>query len=119
MITVSLQPFAFRKIVLLIAALIWLTSAVLFADPVFMHAQAMRFARYANRSELIAAHTASQVRVAHSYASEQPEIAPPAETPEFSASLGLFDSWSGANQPTGLSIGDQREAAFWPVSLRH
>jgi hypothetical protein len=118
MVTVSLQPFAFRKIVLLIAALIWLTSAVVFADPVFMHAQATRFARHANRFEVIAAHNRSEVRVAHSSGSQHPDIAPPAEAPEFSVSLELFGSYNvDGYSSTGLNIGDQRDETFWSMPL--
>src|SRR6059058_1315084 len=57
MVTVSLQPFAFRKIILLVAAVIWLTSAVVFADPVFMNAHAREFGDRSTHSASAAAST--------------------------------------------------------------
>jgi hypothetical protein len=39
MVTVSIQPFAVKKVFLLIAAIICLTSAACFADPLFMNAR--------------------------------------------------------------------------------
>jgi hypothetical protein len=41
MILVSINPFAFKKIFLLVAALLGLSSAICFADPLFM---SVRFA---------------------------------------------------------------------------
>jgi hypothetical protein len=37
MVTISIQPFAAKKIFLLVAAIICLSSAACFADPVFMN----------------------------------------------------------------------------------
>jgi hypothetical protein len=39
MVTVSIQPFAVKKVFLLVAAIICLTSAACFADPLFMNAR--------------------------------------------------------------------------------
>jgi hypothetical protein len=39
MITVAIQPFALKKVFLLIAAIICLTSAACLADPLFMNAR--------------------------------------------------------------------------------
>ena len=118
MVMVSLHPFAFRKIVLLVAALIWLTSAVVFADPVFMNAQVTRLARYSNRSESLAPAAAfnpemtSQAPVSVARNVEQSEVAPPAEPPPFSLSLDRFDTWK-------IAASSGHELTFWSISLRH
>ena len=49
MILVSITPFAFKKICLLVAALLGLSSAICFADPLFM---STRFMSRDHRSHL-------------------------------------------------------------------
>lgn len=45
MVTVSLQPLAFRKVFLLIAAIVCLSSAAAFADPLFMNVRSTPYDR--------------------------------------------------------------------------
>jgi len=112
---VSLQPFAFRKILLLIAALIWLTSAVVIADPVLMSTHASGFACQSNHSEAAAPFktsgaNANGVRVIVMRAAEQNHVAPPAEAPPFSMLFEHLDTWN-------LAAHHEDALTFWSVSL--
>jgi hypothetical protein len=49
MILIGLQPFAIKKIFLLVAALLCLSSAICFADPVFMSLHGQRYERQLKR----------------------------------------------------------------------
>lgn len=49
MITVSLQPFAFKKIFVLVAALLCLSAAACLADPLFMNVRATPYDRQMSR----------------------------------------------------------------------
>src|SRR5881398_2741670 len=93
MVTVSLQPFAFRKIILLVAAVIWLTSAVVFADPVFMIAHAREFGDRSTHSASAATGAVNTretkgngVVLATPQDLLSGELAAPAEAPPFSLS---------------------------------
>ena len=111
MITVSLKPFAFRKTVLLVAALIWLTSAMLFADPVFMNAHANQFASRSHRGEALAPAalkmsqpTSSESSLAVAREAKQTQVAAPAEAPSLSLSLDRFDTWKAASVDDELTL---------------
>lgn len=120
MVTISLQPFAFRKIVLLIAALLSLTTAVVFGDPVFMNAQENRIARHSSHVQSWRSgaklklpaerETGAQLAVWHA------DAAPPAEAPPFSLSLERADTW---NPVTTVSVAGNEpvEVTFWRISL--
>jgi hypothetical protein len=118
MITVSLQPFAVRKIVVLIAAVLWLTSAVIFADPVFVNAHATRFARDAKQID-----SGGRAFIKTPAISTEPRLRDvvqqssitPAEGPAiFSVSLEQLDTWKVAARPPLTTEG---EITFWSVSL--
>jgi hypothetical protein len=118
MVTVSLQPFAFRKIILLVAAVIWLTSAVVFADPVFMNAHAREFSGRSPHTESAAAGAvktrdtkSNEVVVARPHDLVRGELAPAAEAPPFSLSAEHFDPWNVATSRNS-------NLTFWPISLR-
>lgn len=115
MITVSLQPFAFRKIIILIAAVLWLTATALFADPLFMNASATRIAQHSQRSAP-AVHVVAKAPAAAPAprAIEQTRIAPAEGPTPFSLSLERLDTWAAdRHQPF---VADP-ELTFWSVSL--
>jgi hypothetical protein len=64
MVLVSINPFAFKKTFLLVVALLGLSSALCFADPLFMSSQFVRHDRQSHR-----------VRAAESSASLQSQTA--------------------------------------------
>ena len=49
MVLISIQPFAMKKIFLLVAALLCLSSAICFADPLFMSLHGPRYDRQLKR----------------------------------------------------------------------
>jgi hypothetical protein len=49
MVLISIQPFAFKKIFLLVAALLCLSSALCFADSLFMSLHSTPYGRQLNR----------------------------------------------------------------------
>jgi hypothetical protein len=51
MVLISIQPFAFRKILLLVAALLCLSSAICLADPLFMSLHSTPYGRQLTRSQ--------------------------------------------------------------------
>jgi hypothetical protein len=51
MVLISIQPFAFRKIFLLVAALLCLSSALCFADSLFMSLHSTPYGRQLNRTQ--------------------------------------------------------------------
>lgn len=120
MITVSLQPFAFRKIAIFVAALLWLTATVLFADPVLMNARAERFARHAgqrNANTLVAATSAVPTRNAATHQDAEQTKLTPAEGPGVhSISFERLDSWS---EFAGRPAAADAELTFWSFSLAH
>jgi hypothetical protein len=67
MILVSINPFAFKKIFLLVAALLGLSSAICFADPLFM---STRFLSRDHRS-----HRFSAIILSATGKTEQPSFA--------------------------------------------
>lgn len=114
MVTVSLQPFALRKIVLLIAALVWLTSAVVFADPVFMNAQTARLAHKSAPSVARTVATYSGSEVTRGNVIEQSSIAPAEGPMVFSVSLDQLETW---NEFTRRPLAGEAQPTFWPISL--
>ena len=115
MITVSLQPFAFRKIVLLIAAVIWLTASVVFADPVFMSGHATRVAQRAESPTQLVANvrTTKSAGSAHDVV-EQSRITPAEGPSVFSVSFERLDTWKQSAQ---RPCGGADELTFWAISL--
>lgn len=118
MVTISLQPFAFRKIVFLIAALVWLTTAVVFADPVFMNAHGNRIARRSSHSQ--SSHSGAKLPAERDAGAQlaiwHADIAPPAEAPPFSVSLERADTWNLVT--TVPSRGPEPiQVTFWPTPL--
>jgi hypothetical protein len=113
MVTVSLQPFAFRKIVVLIAALIWLTSAIVFADPVFMQARATQFPRQTSRVERRAEQAPnadSVIRTEPSATSESQLAMMQSAAPTFSVSLENVASCDVATLPLLSTSGNEAAA---------
>jgi hypothetical protein len=49
MVLISIDPFAFKKAFLLVVALLGLSSALCFADPLFMSSQFVRHNRQSHR----------------------------------------------------------------------
>jgi hypothetical protein len=51
MVLISIQPFAFKKIFLLVATLLCLSSAICFADSLFMSLHSRPYGHQLNRSQ--------------------------------------------------------------------
>lgn len=112
---VNLQPFAFRKVIVLIAALLWLTSAVLFADPVFMNTRAAGLAHHASELRLqSASHSPRLNRCAELHGLVEQSDITPAEGPAvFSVSFERLDTWHVAPR----TAADCTDLRYWPTSL--
>ena len=64
MVLISIDPFAFKKTLLLVAALLGLSSALCFADPLFMSSQFVRHDRQSRRVSRIASSASLQSETA-------------------------------------------------------
>jgi len=73
MILVSINPFAFKKLFLLVVALLGLSSAICFADPLFM-----------------STHFAFRDRQSHRFSPNIPSAAGKTEQPPFASAKDIF-----------------------------
>lgn len=62
MVLISIQPFAFKKIFFLVAALLCLFSANCFADPLFMSLHSTPYGRQLNRIQPVPLSLAERTR---------------------------------------------------------
>jgi len=64
MVLISIDPFAFKKTFLLVVALLGLSSALCFADPLFMSSQFVRQGRQLHRVSSIGSSASLQSQTA-------------------------------------------------------
>jgi hypothetical protein len=113
MVFVSLQPFALRKVFLLVAAVIWLTSTVVFGDPIFMNAHASRFAVGRHPVPGLS-HTVRNGRAVEVASRPSMQAVPPAEAPPVSISFQRLDSWQISPL---IQFAPETELTFWSLQL--
>jgi hypothetical protein len=71
MVLISIDPFAFKKTFLLVVALLGLSSALCFADPLFMSSQFVRHDRQSHRVSSAACSASLQSETAFSARTEE------------------------------------------------